>query len=198
MSVYIDYSDQELVKLLVGNDQYAFEQLYERHWFPLYQSAFYLLRDTDASKDIVQDVFLWIWANRHTLNVENPKAYLKAAVRFKVANFIRAGNIRESFFGDLANSSPNPLSKGGDETTQFKELQQVIHEVILQLPGKCREVYLLSREEGLSNREIAERLGISVKTVEAQMTIALKRLRTSIGFHMVWVVAFCGLLLLRK
>lgn len=198
MSVYNDYSDQELVQLLVGNDKNAFEQLYERHWFTLYQTAFYLLRDSDGSKDIVQDVFLWIWENRNTLKVENLKAYLQAAVRFKVANFIRAGNIRDSFFDDLAKVYPNPLCANSDEVAQFKELQRVIHEVILQLPEKCREVYLLSREKGLSNREIAARLGISVKTVEAQMTIALKRLRTSIGFRLICVIALYGSLLLRN
>jgi RNA polymerase sigma-70 factor (ECF subfamily) len=194
MDVYNGYSDQELVQLLISNDHDAFEQLYERHWFQLYQSAFYLLRDTDASKDIVQDVFLWVWENRLTLTMENVRAYLKAAVRFKVANYIRSGNIREGFFDGLAKLAPSQLSPTGDEIAELKELQRVIHEAILQLPEKCREVYRLSKEEGLSNREIAERLGISIKTVEAQMTIALKRLRTRLGFRLICLIIYYGLL----
>jgi RNA polymerase sigma-70 factor (ECF subfamily) len=188
MGVYNEYSDQELIRLLAGNDQDAFEQLYERHWFQLYKSALYLLRDIDASKDIVQDIFIWLWENRATLSINNVKAYLKAAVRFKVANYIRSGNIRESIFDELAKTPPNSLLPTGDEITELKELQRVIHEAILQLPEKCREVYLMSKEDGLSNREIAERLGISVKTVEAQMTIALKRLRSRIGFHLIYII----------
>ncbi|MDB5247468.1 MAG: transcriptional regulator, LuxR family [Segetibacter sp.] len=188
MGVYNEYSDQQLTQLLISNDHDAFDQLYERHWFQLYQSAFYLLRDTDASKDIVQDVFLWIWENRVALNLGNVKAYLKAAVRFKVANYIRSGNIRESFFDQLAKAPPSSISAGGDEVTELRELQRVIYEAILQLPPKCREVYLMSKEEGLSNRQIAERLRISIKTVEAQMTIALKRLRERIGFRLVYII----------
>lgn len=194
MNVYNDYSDQELVQLLVSNDQAAFEQLYERHWFQLYQSAFYMVRDTDMSKDIVQDVFLWLWEKRTTLHVDNLRAYLKAAVRFKVANFIRSGNIRGSFFDELAKLSPSSLSLTSQETTELKELQRVIHDAILQLPEKCREIYLLSREEGLSNRRIAERLGISAKTVEAQMTIALKRLRSRIGYRLICLVILSAFL----
>jgi RNA polymerase sigma-70 factor (ECF subfamily) len=193
MDVYSEYSDQVLVQLLVGGDQGAFDQLYERHWFQLYQSAFYLLKDKDASKDIVQDVFLWIWQNRPTLNISNVRAYLKAAVRFKVANFIRSGNIRDSFYDEVARVQPHPASPSGEEMIALKELQQVIHEAICQLPDKCREVYRLSREEGLSNREIAERLGISIKTVENQMTIALKRLRSSIGIHTICLIMLYGL-----
>lgn len=188
MDVYSEHTDQDLVQLLVNDDQNAFDQLYERHWFQLYQSAFYLLKDKDASKDIVQDVFLWIWQKRSTLNITNVKAYLKAAVRFKVANYIRSGNIRESFYDEVAKVQPNPTSPTGDDIMALKQLQQLIHEAISQLPEKCREVYRLSKEEGLSNREIAERLGISVKTVENQMTIALKRLRTSIGINTICLI----------
>jgi RNA polymerase sigma-70 factor (family 1) len=191
MGIYIEYSDQELIPLLNNNDRYAFGQLYERHWFELYQSAFYLLRETDASKDIVQDVFLWIWENRASWNVSNVKAYLKAAVRFKVANYIRSGNIRESFFDELANAPLDTFSAlGGHEFTELRELQRMMLEAVLQLPPKCREVYLLSKEDGLSNKEIAAQLGISVKTVEAQMTIALQRLRKTLHFRLIYIFIF--------
>jgi RNA polymerase sigma-70 factor (family 1) len=184
------YSDQELVQLLAKSDQHAFEQIYERHWFELYQTGYNILRDGDAVKDIVQDVFIWLWENRTTANITYIRAYLKAAVRFKIANYIRSGNIRESFFDELAKLPGNQLSSTSDELIELKELQQVIHDSILQLPKKCREVYRLSREEGLSNHEIASRLGISVKTVEAQMTIALKRLRAQLGPRLIYLMIF--------
>ena len=185
MEVYTTYSDLDLIQLLANNDHEAFEQLYERHWFYLYQSAFYLLRNSSASKDVVQDVFLWVWENRSSLQISNVKAYLKAAVRFKVANFIRSGNIRESFFDKLSGASLHGQAPSGDEFAEVRELQQIIHDAILQLPERCQEIYRLSKEEGMSNREIAERLDVSIKTVEAQMTIALKRLRTRVGFRLV-------------
>lgn len=64
MGAYSGYADQDLVRLLFHNDHDAFVQLYERHWFELYRSAYYILRDKDAAKDIVQDIFVWIWENR--------------------------------------------------------------------------------------------------------------------------------------
>lgn len=188
MGLFKAYSDQELVQLLVNNDQEAFEQLYERHWFELYRSGLHILKDADAAKDIVQDVFVWLWENRATLHITYLQAYLKAAVRFKVANYIRSGNIRHHFFDELARFPSDPSAPTGDERIELKELQQVIHDSVLQLPEKCREVYCLSREEGLSNREIAERMGISVKTVEAQMTIALKRLQTRLSFELPFII----------
>lgn len=174
--------------MLVNNDQDAFKHLYERYWFELYQCAFAMLKDQHAAKDILQDVFIWIWENRTTLNITYVKAYLKAAVRFKVANYIRSGNIREHLFDELAKLPSHSQAPTSDELIELKELRQVIHDSMLQLPQKCREVYRLSREEGLSNQEIAQRLGISVKTVEAQMTIALKRLRTRLGFRLAHVI----------
>jgi RNA polymerase sigma-70 factor (ECF subfamily) len=188
--VYNTYTDEELVQRLANNDRQAFEQLYERYWFELYQTGFAILKDADAVKDVVQDVFVWLWENRTTVHITYIKAYLKAAIRFKIANYIRSGNIRETFFDELARVASGAFPATGNEMVELKELQQVIHDSISQLPEKCREVYRLSREEGLTNREIAERLGISVKTVEAQMTIALKRLRTELGPRLVYLVIF--------
>lgn len=185
MNSFSEHSDEELIRLLNNDNREAFEALYHRHWFHLYQSAFFILQETAASKDVVQDIFIWLWENRDTLNISNVKGYLKAAVRFKVANYIRSGNIRESFFSQLSKLNPGEMAAAADDDVSLKELQNIIHNAILQLPDKCREVYLLSRNEGLTNRQIAERLGISIKTVEAQMSIALKRLRSTISVYFI-------------
>lgn len=180
MTAYSLYTDLDLVGLLAQDDQLAFEELYTRHWATLYQSAFFILRDKDACMDMVQDVFAWMWEHRHTLQVKSVKAYLKAAVRFKMANYIRSGRVRDSFFQELANYTPSTLPPGSEELAEAKELQTIIQHAIVQLPQKCQEIFRLSREERLSNQEIANRLGVSVKTVENQMTIALKRLRSKV------------------
>ncbi|HEY1112622.1 MAG TPA: RNA polymerase sigma-70 factor [Chitinophagaceae bacterium] len=180
MDPYTLYTDNDLVTLLAQDDQLAFEQLYTRHWAPLYQSAFYIVQDSDACKDIIQDVFAWLWEHRHTLEVQSVKAYLKAAVRFKLANYIRSGRVRASFFESLAGFAPPALSPGCEELAEARELQVLIQQTIAQLPQKCQEIFRLSREERLTNQEIAERLGLSVKTVENQMTIALRRLRNGV------------------
>lgn len=185
MDPYSLYTDNDLVALLAQDDQLAFEQLYTRHWAPLYQSAFYILQDSDACKDIIQDVFAWVWEHRHSLEVQSVKAYLKAAVRFKLANYIRSGRVRDSFFETLARFTPPALPPGSEELAEARELQVLIQQTIARLPQKCQEIFRLSREERLTNQEIAERLGLSVKTVENQMTIALRRVRSGVEPYMI-------------
>ena len=192
MSSNTDYTDCSLIALLAQDDQQAFELLYTRHWPVLYQSAFFMLRDKDASKDIVQDIFTWLWEHRYTLQVQNVPLYLKAAVRFKVANYIRSGRIRSSFFEDLAAYTPSGLLPGSEELAEVRELHAIIQQSVLQLPHKCQEIFRLSREEQLTNQQIAEKLGLSVKTVENQKTIALKRLRSGIEPYMVSILLLIG------
>ncbi len=102
-----------------------------------------------------------------------------------MANCIRSGNIRESFFDELAKFVPSPLSPTSEEFAEIKELNAIIQQAIWNLPEKCREIFKLSREEHLSNQEIANRLSISVKTEENQMTIALRHIRSAVEPYMI-------------
>ena len=180
-SAYHSYTDAELLRLIAGDDVIAFETLYERYWASLYQSAFSILRDREAGKDIVQNIFIWLWEHRHSVEVRSVAAYLKAAVQFKVANYLRSGRIRDTSLRQLASLSPSHEASDAAEMAELLELQSIIQTAVDHLPQKCREIYLLSRDEQLSNREIAERLGLSIKTVENQMTIALHRIRKALG-----------------
>lgn len=162
--------------------------LYNRHWVALYKFAFSILGDKDSCKDIIQDVFIWIWEHKNGLEIQTPKSYLKTAVKYKIANYLRAGNIRESFFNEalkinIANSIP-----GVDEYSELKELNSIIQITVANLPLKCQEIFRLSREANLSNREIAEQLGISIKTVENQITIALHRIRANVQPHLISIL----------
>jgi RNA polymerase sigma-70 factor (family 1) len=154
--------------------------LYKRHWAELYKFAFFVLRDKDACKDIIQDVFVWIWERKEELQIQCPKSYLRAAVKYKIANYIRAGKIKENFFKVAVKFDYSTSTPGSEEFVELRELNNIIQQAILHLPIKCRKIFMLSRDANLSNREISEQLGISVKTVESQITIAHQRLRTKI------------------
>ncbi len=184
MTAYSTYTDQELLELLSQGDQEAFNTLFTRHWENLYKSAYYVLRDADACKDILQDVFIWLWENKQTLKIQSINAYLKAAVKFKVANYIRSGQIRVSFFNQLAQFPSTVLSPSTEELSEIKELNTLIQNSIALLPEKCQQIFQLKRIEQLTNQEIADKLGISIKTVENQMTIALRRIRSSIDHYL--------------
>jgi RNA polymerase sigma-70 factor (family 1) len=146
------------------------------------------MHDPDTCKDIVQDVFIWLWEKRAGLEVRQLPPYLKAAVKYKIANHIRAGNIHGGVFEQLAHIQPIEGAYFAEAPAETRELQAIIQDAIQNMPEKYREVFLLSREERFSNAEIARRLNVSVKTVEARMTVALKQLRTAVGPYLLMML----------
>lgn len=187
MSKLSSHTDSELIALIREDDLTAFNAIYHRHWQGLYQSAFNILRDNDMVMDILQEVFIWLWEHRSALQILSLKSYLHSAVKYKVANCIRHGKIRQTFFDEVQRAE---LSYTMDETLEFKELKAIVEQFTANLPERCKEVFTLSRMDFFTNKEIAARLGISEKTVENQITIALKKLRLSLGRISVWLFFF--------
>lgn len=179
MNSYAVFTDQELIISMKSGNQMAFEEIYERHWSVLYRSAYNVLREEAGSLDVVQEVFIWFWEHRDQLEVNSIRGYLLTAVKYKVANYLRSGKVRASFYEaipkvDLDAVFPN-------EELEVKELREMINRFTEELPDRCKEVFRLSREEYLTNKEIAARLGITEKTVENQINKAIKKLKTNLG-----------------
>jgi RNA polymerase sigma-70 factor (ECF subfamily) len=179
MSAYSGLSGQELTVLLKEDDRFAFEEIYRRYWPELLDAAWKRLRDTETAEELLQDVFISIYTKRHSLDIHTSLiAYLKSALKYKVLNEIRSRMIRESYNRremKLAEESTDPQLQ---EILEARELERIIDEKINQLPQKCREVFILSRKEHLSHQDIAERLGISISTVEKHIGKALRIVRT--------------------
>nr|WP_255785018.1 RNA polymerase sigma-70 factor [Membranihabitans maritimus] len=177
--------------MIKKGDKEAFNTIYRRYWEYLYTSANYILQDRDACMDVVQEVFVWFWENRNQWNISSPKSYLATAVKFKVTNVIRRGKIKDTILEDLKERMSMEANISSTEAEmEVMELKQIIREFSVQLPVRCQEVFRLSRFEHLTNKEIAQRLGISEKTVENQITIALRKLRTTLGHMAFWLVFF--------
>lgn len=183
-------SDDRLIALIQENDIVAFERIYNKYWSKLYLSAYNILRDRQVSEDITQEVLVNLWMKRANLQLTSLNAYLYTAVRYQVFNVIRSGKVR----ADLFNRLEELFSKnGGEEILSEKEINRLLEQGIAELPEKCRQIFIMSRRDHLSTKEIAERLEISPKTVENQLTIALNRLRKTLGdFVCVAVIMFCG------
>ena len=172
-------TDQELLTLVKDGSRVAFEEIYRRYWKDMYKAGFFVLRDADQTMDLLQEIFVKFWEHGSNLEISALKAYLINAVKYKVANSIRHRKIRDTFFAEA--QKINFEHYHPDDQLELADLKHMIDLATASLPAKCREVFLLSRNEELSNKEIASRLGISEKTVESQMTIALKRLKKSLG-----------------
>lgn len=180
MSISKLFDDDELITLLESDDKLALDFIYLHYWEELYLTAFSIIRDSDPCKDIVQDVLLQLWLRRNDVRINSLKSYLHTAVRYKVLTYIKSASNRKVFV------EPEELEMlaGADvlnDQLHQKDIEKLLEEGIALLPARCKEVFVLSRFEHLSHKEVAERMGISVKTVEAQMTLALRQLRIVLG-----------------
>jgi RNA polymerase sigma-70 factor (family 1) len=170
-------SDQELVDLLKSGNHAAFTELYNRYWAVLFHHARKMLQNEDAAVDIVQDIFTAIWIKNTELTITtSTKAYLYAAVRNRIVSSIRQNKVHESYLDSLT----AVIEKGEivtDEQIRYREFSAQVEIEISKLPPKMREVFELSRKEGLSNSQIARELNIANETVKKQIYKAMKTLR---------------------
>ncbi|MDB4583545.1 RNA polymerase sigma-70 factor [Draconibacterium sp.] len=165
-----------LFEKIKSNDEKAFEHLFHKYYSHLCLFASRILQDEISAEEIVQDFFVKLWEKRKQLTIETSvKSYLYRSIKNLCLNHIEHNSIKLRHAQTVLAKHDNHLSNE-DGYTEV-DLAKKIEESILSLPEKRREIFRLSREEGLKYREIAEKLNISIKTVEAQMVLAIKTLR---------------------
>lgn len=157
-----------------------FERLFRSNYVPMYRCALNLVQDADIAKDIVQEVFLKCWNNKKTLHaVDNLTGYLLTATNRTAYNYLR--DHKHIVKVDVSSTEVLNISTHRSAAQlEYSELELAVANAIQQLPVQCRSIFQLSRQEGLTYPQIAERLELSVKTVEKQMGIALCKLRESL------------------
>lgn len=171
------YSDGKLLQLLSQDSEQAFDELYNRYWKKLFVIAMHTLKEVEQAEEIVHDVLLKLWKLRSTLIIEkNLDSYLAAAVKYHVLNHLRKQNRRAQLLEDKKSEEIFNEDPTGNWLRE-RELMQELQKGIDLLPERCRLVYRLSREEGLSTTEISNQLNVSVNTVESQLSKSLKHLR---------------------
>ncbi len=157
--------------------QEIFEIFFRDYFKPLVNFANKFLQNIDNSKEIVHDVFIKLWEKRDTIDMQNSvKSYLYTSVNNRCLNFIRDN---KKFTNNLDFDSINTAIDPVDVLTE-NEIQCIIDKTLTQLSPKVRTVFELSRYENLKYKEIAEKLNISVKTVESHISKALKELRNNL------------------
>jgi RNA polymerase sigma-70 factor, ECF subfamily len=162
---------------LVEKNLTTFERLFKELFKPLCGFALKYTGDLDEAKGLVHDVFVGLWEKLATLPQDtNYQSYLYTGVRNRGLNYIRDRKKQVAF-----SSVPEEHLAEANDTLVASELEQEIEAAIHSLPEKCREVFELNRKEGLKYAQIAEKMGISVKTVEGQMSKALGVLRDRLG-----------------
>lgn len=190
-------SDEDIFLLIKQENKEAFAEIYRRYWKELVDAAYKRVRSAEKATEIVQQLFVTIYTRRKTITFNSSlRNYLQVALRNRVLNDVRNGLVHNSYQQHVL-SSPAAFQQDAASQLQLKELQQLIDKTYAMLPEKCRQVFLLSRQEHLSYQHIARQLGISVNTVEKHMGKALRILRAGLKEYtpgIIWLIAgtlFC-------
>ena len=173
------------MQLTNGNAD-AFKVIYEKYSGKLYTAAFNLLRDRPACEDLIHDLFIDLWLKRDNHHIFNLAPYLFFAVKNRVLMHIRAKKISV----DITTLELGLQSDSLEQVISEKEISSILYRQLNYLPEKCREIYTLSRLENRSHKEIAALKGIAIKTVENQITIALRKLRPSLQDYLLSFLLF--------
>ena len=169
-------NDRDLLERLRQGDTAAFDAIFRTWYGPLVGTAERMLRDRAVAEELVQDVMLELWRRRESLAADgSAQAYLFQATRNRVLNHLRHLKIEQRSEPEV--QSEVASTPHADAAVVQEELDVAVQRAVQALPDRCREVFELSRVHGLKYAEIAKSLGISVKTVEAQMGKALRLLR---------------------
>lgn len=182
-----DLTRHQLMELFISGENHAFELVYDRYWKELYTLAMRILHDEAKAQDVVQETFVALYESRGKTRIENLEAYLYQSAKYQCFMQLRAGKISEKH---LARMNHVIASNVVEDEFQAQEMEEVLQKGISALPEKCRQVFYLSRYEELPNKQIATQLNISPKTVENQITKALKSLKTTVEQSAVLFVLF--------
>lgn len=166
-----------LLEGLKSGDKLIFEEVYRKYYIPLCYYCLRYVENFEDSEEIVQELFLKLWEKHETLEINSSlNAYLYRAVQNYALNFLSKKKTKEKYIIAKGHQSPDTIDNGLGKLEE-EELRSILKLAVLKLPEKRRRIFELSRFEGLKYGKIASQLSISVKTVESQMTKALKYLR---------------------
>lgn len=170
-------------QIALFNNQQAYNELF-LHFYPsLQQFAFSILKSKQLSEEAVSDVFIKIWENRKTLHtITNLKFYLFTSTRNTALNYLKKQKGPQNLLPDDYWVELNSVFFDPEQLMITAEMIRKIQEAVQSLPPRCKLIFKLVKEEELKYKEVAELLNLSVKTVENQMTIALKKIGSAIGF----------------
>ncbi|MCC8187070.1 MAG: RNA polymerase sigma-70 factor [Bacteroides sp.] len=178
MGSTVKLETQDLLRLVKDDNQRAFDSFYHLYYSQVFRFAYFLLKDTNACQEVVSNVFFSVWKSRKSLaEIQNIETYLYVITRNEASRYQREETIRETVSLDhFPLQTEKTDMENPEEELIRQEVEELINRIVENLPEKCRLIFLMSRIEGLKNKEIAERLSLSESTVRVQMKIAIEKI----------------------
>jgi RNA polymerase sigma-70 factor, ECF subfamily len=174
-------SADQFYKELKNNNKEQFNQLFTDFYVNLCRFAYTYVKDNDIAEEIVQEIFISLWEKRQSIVITTSvRSFLYTSIKNKALNYIRNEKTRISHEHEFAREQAAKFSQIIN-FCEREELTQLIDQAIAELPEQCRTIFEMSRNDGLTYHEIAQRMSLSPKSVENQMGIALKKLRTKLA-----------------
>jgi len=191
----VELAQEQYQGFLKNGDLEVYEQMFRQLYQPLCNYAYTFVRDRDVAEETVQNTFLNLWEKRESLSVQQSvKSYMYTMVRNACLNVLKHNKIKLKH-ADEVMATEHEGYESVAQTVLHTELQQKILDAMMALPEQCRLVFKLSRFEELKYQEIADQLGISIKTVENQMSKALRIMREQLRDYLPLIfIVFKGLL----
>lgn len=172
--------DNEIIKRIRQGDVRQFESLFRSSYVSLVRYAQSFVRDHDSAEEIVQDLFFKLWNERDSIKIETSlNGYLFRAVHNRCLHLLEHRKVIEKHERETISGQKGSI-ENVTEQVQYNELQSAVVKILERLPERCGRIFCMNRFEGLKYNEIAEKLAISVKTVEADIGKALKEFRIAL------------------
>lgn len=181
MSTYFNYDDSMLMSLLKTGNEKAFTELYDRYWKKLFVVAVNKIRNLHVAEELVQDIFSDLWVRKETIELTGElHSYLAVALKYRIINY-QSKQKRARDYVSYAASHHSYSDNSTQEFLSFEELKNRLAALVAKLPERCQLTYRLSREQGLTQKQIAQQLSISEKAVERNITRAMHSLKKDLG-----------------
>jgi RNA polymerase sigma-70 factor (ECF subfamily) len=181
---------EELLPRIAAGDTEAFRHLYDQYRHRLYGFLYQLTKSHSVSEDLLQDTFMRIWEERERLaGVKDIKAYIFTMVKHRALNSLKRISKEEMVIRQMAHRR-EMVDRGTESNVRYNELKRNIDRVVRELPPQQRTVYQMSREEGLRQEEISDRLNVTVATVKKHLTLSLRYIRKNL--HLLLSLALAG------
>lgn len=180
MTGYQSHSDEALLSLLKNSDEKAFTELYNRYWDKLLIRGLMRHNSLEDMEELLHDIFVKLWKRRESLEIKHSfHTYIAAMLKYELLQLI-ADRKRTHLMDPTGLNTDIPTDNSTNQHLDFIDLQQQLEQSVSHLPDKCQLVFRMSREQGLSQKQIAQQLDITPKTVENHINRALRVLRTTL------------------
>ncbi len=168
----------DLAGLIKKSDEKAFNTLFDLLWEPMFIYASSIVMNDGLAKDLVQDVWVDYWQRKKDIDIQHIRYYLYKAIRYRCYNHLRDAKFNATQL-EVANSVC--VASEIEQREDVIDLYKRINSIIADLPSRCQEIFRLSRINDISNKEIAKKLSISQRSVENQISFALRKLRKDLA-----------------